>query len=317
MFQVTIKQKKNIDIVSLLQGAIGNHIFKHCEPAEGGYIQSFVCYRWDDGYTKFADPDGKKKGFAFGINEGENAHFEVWEDSHNTGTPERYKAEAFFLEDLIGRIAYHFPRSFDSLEIRFFPELQAGLWTKGLMKETLLDKYYKFYHLDYTEFSESVNSNPEFCQSFPSRFQHDGVAYETVEHWIAAKKAEMFSDKTSLDKILGSKCAKDAKRLGKKVKNVDDETWNEKIREVATEGNWLKFSKNIYLLSKLKKTNDHVLVYANKRDLYWGAGLRRGDRYISLPQKWEGENVLGFVLMEVRSILKEGGTPASSLHSSK
>lgn len=47
-----------------------------------------------------------------------------------------------------------------------------------------------------------------------------------------------------------------------------------------------------------------VLVEASPSDSIWGIGLRRDDPDSREPEKWRGENLLGFALMEVRDLLR-------------
>lgn len=68
-------------------------------------------------------------------------------------------------------------------------------------------------------------------------------------------------------------------------------------------GNVLKFSQNKELKEFLLSTNDAVLVEASPYDKVWGVGLKRDDIKINNPNKWQGENLLGFALMEVREKL--------------
>ena len=40
------------------------------------------------------------------------------------------------------------------------------------------------------------------------------------------------------------------------------------------------------------------------KDKVWGAGMHMGDPDADKPEKWKGENLLGFTLMAVRDELK-------------
>jgi ribA/ribD-fused uncharacterized protein len=55
----------------------------------------------------------------------------------------------------------------------------------------------------------------------------------------------------------------------------------------------------------LLETGDKILAYMNPADTIWGTGLDMMDSRIKEPFEWPGENILGFVLMEVRDELKE------------
>ena len=53
-------------------------------------------------------------------------------------------------------------------------------------------------------------------------------------------------------------------------------------------------------------TGNCVLIEASPYDGIWGVRLRADDSRIQNPSKWQGENLLGFALMEARDIIREG-----------
>lgn len=64
--------------------------------------------------------------------------------------------------------------------------------------------------------------------------------------------------------------------------------------------NQAKFSQNPELGNFLQRTGTRVLVEASPVDTIWGIGLARDDERIHDPNQWQGLNLLGFALMEVR-----------------
>jgi ribA/ribD-fused uncharacterized protein len=50
-------------------------------------------------------------------------------------------------------------------------------------------------------------------------------------------------------------------------------------------------------------TKNRVLVEASPYDKIWGIGISADDKHIENPLKWNGQNLLGFALMEVREEL--------------
>jgi ribA/ribD-fused uncharacterized protein len=51
-------------------------------------------------------------------------------------------------------------------------------------------------------------------------------------------------------------------------------------------------------------TGDRVLVEASPVDAIWGIGLSAEDAEVTPPDKWPGENLLGFALMVVRDRIR-------------
>lgn len=143
-----------------------------------------------------------------------------------------------------------------------------------------------------------------FSQWWLSSFEVDKVIYKTAEHWMMAKKAELFNDKEVLEKIIKANSPAEAKKLGREVKNYDDAVWLENRFEIVRQGNFYKFSQNKNLKEFLINTKDRVLVEASPVDPIWGIGMASDHKDVLNPEKWRGPNLLGFALMEVRDELK-------------
>lgn len=145
-----------------------------------------------------------------------------------------------------------------------------------------------------------------FSQWFVSPFTVDGIVYPTAEHWMMAGKARLFNDEVTLAKILEAGDPKTAKALGRQVKGFQDDVWKENGRRLVTEGNIAKFSQNEGLKEFLLATGTKVLVEASPYDRIWGIGLLADDPKASHPSTWQGENLLGYALMDVRDAIRNG-----------
>ncbi len=142
-------------------------------------------------------------------------------------------------------------------------------------------------------------------QWYAASFKIAEFAYPTAEHWMMASKARLFADNESLQQILESADPKTAKALGRQVKNFDDKIWKENCLRLVTEGNLAKFSQNEALCAFLLNTEDQVLVEASPYDRIWGIGLAAADEKAKHPATWQGQNLLGFALMDVRAALSK------------
>ncbi|MPS63779.1 MAG: DUF1768 domain-containing protein [Chryseobacterium sp.] len=143
-----------------------------------------------------------------------------------------------------------------------------------------------------------------FSQWFPFKFEENGIVYITAEHYMMAGKAKLFNDEEILGKILEANSPNQAKSLGRKVKNFDPKIWDEHKYEIVKQGNLLKFSQNEKFKEFLLSTNDKILVEASPYDKIWGIGMLETDTRAENPLLWNGENLLGFALMEVRDELR-------------
>lgn len=143
-----------------------------------------------------------------------------------------------------------------------------------------------------------------FSQWFPFKFEENGIVYKTAEHYMMAGKAKLFNDEEILVKILEASSPNQAKSLGRKVKNFDPKSWDEHKYDIVKQGNLLKFSQNEKFKEFLLSTNDKILVEASPYDKIWGIGMLETDTRAENPLLWNGENLLGFALMEVRDELR-------------
>ena len=150
------------------------------------------------------------------------------------------------------------------------------------------------------------------CQWWQCEFTDGDLQYVSAEQFMMAAKARCFHDEFMLHKILAEKNPAVIKKLGRQVRNFSPVLWDEKKRAVVIEGNFLKFSQNLALRDFLLATGDTILVEASPYDCIWGIGLRKDDPDSRAPEKWHGENLLGFALMEVRDLLRTNTVSALS-----
>ncbi|NJO01782.1 MAG: NADAR family protein [Bacteroidia bacterium] len=143
-----------------------------------------------------------------------------------------------------------------------------------------------------------------FSQWYPSPFAVEDITYQTGEHWMMAQKARVFKDDKMLEAIIQSEKPAEAKELGRKVKNFDEHTWYQHRYAIVLSGNFHKFSQHPEMGTFLKNTDPYVLVEASPRDRIWGIGLSQDAENVENPHTWQGHNLLGFALMEVRDILQ-------------
>lgn len=180
------------------------------------------------------------------------------------------------------------------------------------MKYTLNNTIEKFHQKENTEFlffwGHTVKDEITkacFSQWFPFEFQENGNIYKTAEHYMMAGKAKLFNDDEILEQILETETPNQAKSLGRKVRNFDPEIWNEHKYEIVKQGNLLKFSQNEEFKKFLLSTDNTILVEASPYDKIWGIGMLESDENIKNPLLWNGENLLGSALVDIRDELRE------------
>lgn len=133
----------------------------------------------------------------------------------------------------------------------------------------------------------------------------DGVTYCCMEQYMMASKARLFGDGETLQEIMAACDQATIKALGRKVRGFVPEVWDEAKFDIVCTGNRQKFSQQPALLDYLLSTGDAVLVEASPYDGIWGVRLPIDAPEIRDPRLWQGENLLGFALMEVREALRQ------------
>jgi ribA/ribD-fused uncharacterized protein len=140
-------------------------------------------------------------------------------------------------------------------------------------------------------------------QWFPRAFSEAGVRYLTAEHFMMAAKARLFGDDDAYVAVLAASSPAEAKAIGRRVRNYEDDAWAKARVDAVVRGNIAKFSQNTDLGEFLRATCPRVLVEASPRDRVWGIGLGRSNPDARIPARWRGLNLLGFALMAAREHL--------------
>ena len=125
--------------------------------------------------------------------------------------------------------------------------------------ELLLDRQrqgesFSFYHF--------YGHKPPVCgvdasclsQWFVHSFSVDGVEYRSAEHWMMAEKARLFDDGEALELILECETPREAKALGRKVRDFDAKLWGDKCFDIVLTGNRAKFGQSDELKEFLTST---------------------------------------------------------------
>lgn len=141
-----------------------------------------------------------------------------------------------------------------------------------------------------------------FCGRTGRLFSSGLTTYNCVEQYMMAQKALLSNDFDTLYKIINTDDPKTQKQLGRQVINFNPKLWDLIKFDVVYYACMEKFVWNHNLRDDLFDTGDLILVEASPHDRIWGIGY---DEKNALPniQNW-GENLLGKVLMKVRSVLR-------------
>ncbi len=161
----------------------------------------------------------------------------------------------------------------------------------------------------YLHFWGHTNHHPQqvnascFSQWYPSSFLLDGQKFLTAEQAMMAGKAALFGDHATRQRILQASHPKEAKSLGRLVAGFDETRWLAARNQIVLQANLAKFRQNPAMAQYLLQTGERILVEASPVDRIWGIGLAADHPHANQPHLWRGENLLGFVLMQVRAQL--------------
>ena len=138
---------------------------------------------------------------------------------------------------------------------------------------------------------------------YPARFTVNEIEFSSMEQYMMYRKANCFDDKSIAAQILATDDVAEIKALGRLVSGYDDNYWSGIRQIVVYEGLLAKFSQNEDLKQQLKNTENAILAECAVRDRIWGIGLSMKDPNRLDRMKWQGQNLLGYTLMMVRSRL--------------
>lgn len=133
---------------------------------------------------------------------------------------------------------------------------------------------------------------------------YDNITFTSTEQLFMYMKAKHFKDQDSMTKLSTPLHPRDAKQIGREVKNYKDDEWDKVRYSYMLEANKLKY-QNSYFKTSLLNTKDRLLIECNPKDFIWSCGLRFDDPKVLDKASWKGKNLLGEVLMEIRDQLQQ------------
>lgn len=144
-----------------------------------------------------------------------------------------------------------------------------------------------------------------YSNFYYSPFKHQGRYFDWSEQGVMYRKAMLFGAKGVAEQIMQATSPMNCKSLGRSREiPFDQKVWEENRERIYKEVLLDKFS-DAFLKHELLSTGDRILVEASPTDDIWGIKLHENHKDAENPAKWKGLNLLGKVLMEVRSELKE------------
>jgi ribA/ribD-fused uncharacterized protein len=138
----------------------------------------------------------------------------------------------------------------------------------------------------------------------PTPFETPAGRFGSGEQHFMHGKALLFGDQAMAARIRRVPSAAQARELGRHVRGFREDLWIAERGRVMEEANRAKFMALVELAAYLVSTWPAVLVQTSALDRVWSAGLDLGDTFLSRPDRWPGQNLVGFSLMKVREALR-------------
>ena len=136
-------------------------------------------------------------------------------------------------------------------------------------------------------------------------FEVDHNLYSCLYEYMARSKAELFGDQETLQKIMDNPDPDLFRQFGNYVKNCNEVIWNGQRSIILYRGLVSLYEQHPDLASVLAGTGDEILAFCSAVDKELGTGTWITDlESCQDMNRWTGQNLLGFALMDLRKALQ-------------
>jgi ribA/ribD-fused uncharacterized protein len=141
-----------------------------------------------------------------------------------------------------------------------------------------------------------------------TKFVIQGKEYNCAEQYLQSEKAKLFGNHQVADQIMQENEPDKQKALGRTITNFDINKWKPAAKIIITEALTQKFSQNRRIQKILLETGKKTLVECSGKDILFGIGMKMSDKNKCDTTLWQGENLQGVALSDVRSFLSSQST---------
>lgn len=139
---------------------------------------------------------------------------------------------------------------------------------------------------------------------YPSTFVMNGHLFANSEQAFIYLKVKQFNDKARIARVLTQPDPYKVKKIGRQpIDGYDEKIWKENRFDAMRQANYAKYSQSPQLTAKLIETDGYSLAEASPTDDIWGIGLSEDDPRAWKKETWQGQDLLGLVLEDVRAAL--------------
>lgn len=97
-------------------------------------------------------------------------------------------------------------------------------------------------------FWKPEQENGFLSQWYYDNFKEDNITFNCAEQYMMYRKALLFDRENNsfMEKILRTNNPSNMRKLGRSIKNFNQEVWDENKYNIVFDGNLLKFSQNTF-----------------------------------------------------------------------
>ena len=147
-----------------------------------------------------------------------------------------------------------------------------------------------------------------FSNWFHSGFTYAGIYYTCAEQYMMAQKVSLGKRYDLQKQIMQTSDPSKIKDLGGRNYFLEfakiEKIWFKNSKHIVKRGVKAKFQQNPDILQELLDTGEALLCECSRQDKIWGIGINLRDSSWHDINKWNGNNQLGVILMEVRDELR-------------
>lgn len=150
-----------------------------------------------------------------------------------------------------------------------------------------------------------------FSNWYPAGFDYVRH-FDNSEQYMMYHKVNMFRRYDLAEQILQTSDPAECKKIaGQKFPEFKPDVWEKTCYTIVKRGVKAKFAQNAEIRKVLLGTGNELLAECSPYDRKWGIGIDINDPDRLTVANWNGKNLLGRILMEVREELREETTLSS------
>lgn len=136
--------------------------------------------------------------------------------------------------------------------------------------------------------------NNDICSNFYlCPLWYEGHKFHSSEQLFMYLKAKTFEDWDTMKEIIECKTPREAKALGRKVRNYNDKVWDSMRDKCMYITVLAKFMQCREFKEFIIDNSEKTFAEASPYDSIWGIKLSEDDPRALDPSQWKGENRLG------------------------